>query len=397
MRYDAVIVGASVAGAAAAALLARQGLRIALLDKARFPRDKVCGEGLMPAGVGILREMGVLARLTCGQSFQGIRFIEAESGATVELDFSLISPDLRGRAFPRLALDGALAEFAAESPGVEWMQETQADSVRVNRSGVEVCIRRRGGRRTIQGRLLIGANGIRSRLPRRFAIKRHIARHRRFALRARFDRYRGDTTMVDVHCHRAGEAYVAPQPQGGALVTMLLHHRGSPLGGAKPQSFLRLLDGFPRLQAELEGSRTPSQVQAAAPLGQRLERCHGRRLLLLGDAAGAVDPVTGQGMSIALKDARLAADLLARRLPEGRLDEADLSDFSRRRNEYFLPAYRMAEDLISALRHPFLARRTLRSLNRNLDLRRKILAQAAQDGPPAALAWTDKLRLVMGF
>ncbi len=396
-EFDAIIAGASIAGSAAAALLAKQGRKVLLLEKERFPRDKVCGEGLMPPGVRILEEMGVLQRLPLqgARSFRGVRFRIAD-GSTLDLDFSALSPEVRGWAFPRLCLDGSLAEFAQEHSGVTFLQGFRVRALSIGAGGAIVEGEQGGEVRRLRGRVLLGANGIRSRIPRRFSLQRIPSRFRRFALRARLSEYLGDESLVTVHCSSAGEAYVAPQPDGGALATLLLTAPVQGLGGRSSEAFLSLLRRFPGLRADIPIHCRPLRVQSAAPLGMRLTQSHSRRLLLIGDAGGAVDPVTGQGMTLALRDACLAAEVLSDRLTQDRLEESDLAAYSSRRNEYFLPSFRFAEGLLSAMRSPFVARRTIRSLNRSPVLRRKILSLAAGFGPQAPMTWLDKLRLLAG-
>jgi 2-polyprenyl-6-methoxyphenol hydroxylase-like FAD-dependent oxidoreductase len=99
-------------------------------------------------------------------------------------------------------------------------------------------------------------------------------------------------------------------------------------------------------------------------------------MLLVGDAAGAVDPVTGQGMTVALKDAQLACQILKERLHEDRLSEQDLCEYTRARNGYFRPAFQLAQMLLWAVQHPFLTRQTLKALSRNHALRQKVLKMA---------------------
>ncbi|MEE8586773.1 MAG: FAD-dependent monooxygenase [Acidobacteriota bacterium] len=397
-EFDAIIVGASIAGSSAAIRLAQRGFRILLLDRAVFPRDKVCGEGMMPAGVEILSEMGLqqeLKRLGA-VFFQGIRFL-LPGGPHFEIPFSRLSSGLQGCAIPRSRLDNLLACRASRQGGVTFLQGWTVQSAAAGAAAVQVVARCNGRAERFQGRLLIGADGIRSRWPRRFGIGAYPSRYRRFALRARFAEYCGDTSRVDVHTTPGGEAYVAPQADGGALLTLLLPAPGRNLGGASADTFLRFLKGFPRLLALIPPGCPPQNVQSTAPLGKRLDCCHGHRLILLGDAAGAVDPVTGQGMTLALRDAQLAAEILKERLREDRLQSADLVDYTRLRNRYFLPAYQFAEGLLLALQYPSVARRIARSLTRNPRLRGKLLALQADSAPPQPVTWLDKLRLLSGI
>src|ERR1700730_13169345 len=128
---DVVVVGGGVAGATTARLLAEAGHRVIVLDKARFPRDKPCGEGVMPTGVRLLSRLGILARIPSGQShpIQGICFVTRDA-VEARGDF----PDTgegfqRGLGIRRLLLDQLVLEHARSHRGVEGHEEDAATAV----------------------------------------------------------------------------------------------------------------------------------------------------------------------------------------------------------------------------------------------------------------------------
>jgi menaquinone-9 beta-reductase len=393
--YDALIIGASLAGTTAAIRLARQGFTVLLLDRELFPRRKICGEGLMPAGVGLLQEIGVQAGCI-GQGarpFRGLHIFLPELNQTLSFADYLHQT---GWITPRIALDARLVETAAAEPGVEFQHGAQLESVEPEPR--QVVIRARKGRQISKyaGRLLIGADGLRSSVRRLVGIPSSFPARRRFALSACFSELRDAGPTVEIHCSTLGEAYVAPRSTGQVTVTLLLSSR--PEGDFKGDAFHlygKALQTFPLLRRRLPALPL-GLVSSTAPLGVNVSRRHGDRLLLIGDAGGAVDPVAGQGMSLALRDAKLAGQTLQTLLPEDRLAKNDLAVYSKMRGEYFRVSADLANVLLFLLRHPGWAGQALRAVSTNARLRRKLSILASGAHPAPSLTWTDRLHLLLG-
>ncbi len=392
-EFDAIVVGASVAGAATACRLGRAGYGVLLLDRAVFPRSKVCGEGLMPAGVALLGDLGIDAKTLPGREFRGIRF-QVGSHPALELDFLELSPRRRGLAVSRESLDDRLLRQAARLSTVELRQGFNVGSCRRVGSGVEIGGGPTGER--FRARVLVAADGIRSRFHRWEGIERTGGSGGRFALRALFRDFDRSEDWVDVFCGRAGEAYIAPLDHRSARVTLLLNRRLQRLSAQSMKSWFNAhVQAFPEVVKRISGP--PERVDATAPVSREVGRCHGDRLLLVGDAAGAIDPITGQGMTLALRDSMLAARLLEDRLETDRLGEPDLRPYTQQRAQYFAQATELSRRLLTLLKHPWLVDRLRRALANNHSLRSRLLASAVNPGPSSGLSWSDRLRLVAGF
>ncbi len=393
--YDAIIVGASVAGSSLAALLGRCGVRALLLDRSVFPRRKVCGEGLMPAGVGILEGFGltVQARLLGARPFTGLRF-HISARHSMELDFTELDSSLHGLAMAREGLDTMLVNHAAAQPGVEVRQGFNVRGFHIAKDRVAVW---GDDGEVFSGRVLVGADGIRSRFPKAMGIQRQNPGNGRFALRASFDGLRGMDGLVEVFCSPAAEAYIAPMGDERARVTLLID--GPPDSGRRhaDELYSRTIQGFPSLTKRMRSLQPEEGVEATSPVCQRLGRCHDNRLLLVGDAAGAVDPVTGQGMTVALRDALLASEVLTSALARDALEAEDLAIYSRRRELHFQVSYELAQNLLFVLQRPFVARQAARAISRNRRLRRRLLSLATESQPQQPLTHLEHLRLLFGF
>jgi flavin-dependent dehydrogenase len=296
--HDVVVVGGGPAGLAAAIGAARQGLSVVLLEREALPRDKACGEGVMPPGVAILERLGVLARIPAEERsvFRGVRYLD-EDGRTLEGPL----PGAGGLGIRRTALSRALLDQALDS-GVEVRPWT---GVRGHRRGPD-CVEVETDGGSVQGRVLVAADGLHSPLRRAEGLDAPPRGIRRFGLRQHFARAPW-TDFVEVHLSAGAEAYVTPCGPHRVGVAFLWAGGLSPGG---PVS--ELLEHFPQLRPRLRGAPAASEARGAGPFAQRARDWVRARFVLLGDAAGYVDAITGEGVSLAL----VCAEALASCLPE---------------------------------------------------------------------------------
>jgi flavin-dependent dehydrogenase len=271
---DVAIAGGGPAGASLAIELGRRGVRVNLYEKSRFPRLKACGEGLLPHGVAALASIAGLPDLP---RVRGLRFVAA--GASVDADF----PEGCGLVVRRDWFDTWLFEKAAATPNVDARMGTPY---------------RHGGERFV-----VGADGRHSLFHRRLAAFRPT--ERRVGLSTHVCGLEGVADQVEVFFHRDGELYVAPAGGGEALVAALFHQKRFRRDGVT-----YLLHAIPELRDRAARVTLTTPVLAAAPLGLRVPRITADNLLLIGDAAGAPDPITGDGIAMALASARPAADAI---------------------------------------------------------------------------------------
>ncbi len=347
-RFDVAVVGGGPAGIATSIFASRAGLSTVLFERASGPPDKACGEGVMPAGVRILEALGAVRELAPADfaPFEGIRYIQ-EDGSSAEARL----PAGGGLGIRRTALASALARCAAQS-GADLRWDTPVEDVVV--SADAVTLRTARGAETAQ--VCVAADGLHSRIRRRAGLDSEPPRHHRLGLRQHFA-LPPWSRFVEVHLTPGVEAFVTPAGRERVGVAFLWEKHAVP----PPASVESLLRRFPGLGGRLSGVPTDSRPRGAGPLAVAARSCIADRLALVGDAAGYVDAITGEGVSLALSCAQALGAIRPPALERG-ASRAALEPYGRFFGRAFR-RYALACHLMLALaRRPRLRRSALHGL-----------------------------------
>jgi menaquinone-9 beta-reductase len=348
-----VIVGGGVAGASLAIALGRAGLAVELFDAQTFPRDKPCGEGIMPAGVSALRRLGVPDGAG-GAAFHGVRYHTGARVAVGRFPPSTEHGD-RGRAQRRLVLDRCLFERAATTPGVTAHAGVAVDGPALEQGRV-IGVHVDGGVR--KAALVVAADGAHSRFRHRLGLN-VPARRSRIGARRHY-RLRGRTAppWVDIFLGPSREFYVTPLPRDEVLVALLVEP------DAVEPPLETLFDRWrlepPALRELLDGAE-PISPLLTTPLAAVARRGHAPGVVLLGDAAGFLDPITGGGIAQALVTSERLAHYIASHGPEQA--DAWLPSFERDRERLLRDYRRLTRGVLALARRPLLARAALAALS----------------------------------
>jgi geranylgeranyl reductase family protein len=318
--YDVVIAGAGPAGSVAAIVLARAGARVALIDRARFPRHKLCGDTLNPGALAILQRLKLSSMVeACGLPISGM-ILTGEGGETVKGRYPR---GLVGRAIRRSDFDWALVQDAVAS-GANFFDETTVLEPIVETEGRQasvkgVWVRSRDMRRAIRGTATIAADGRRSRIAFGLGLSRHPRRPRRWAVGVYAERVDGTTDLGEMHIRRGRYIGVAPLPNGLTNVCLVKPSSGPDPDLADPLRAVRTaLAGDRMLRERFARARFVTPPTVIGPLA--IDATNARLpdgLLLAGDAAGFIDPMTGDGLRFAVRGGELAAEAALRVLADG--------------------------------------------------------------------------------
>ncbi len=300
---DVVVVGGGPAGLAAAIACSLRGLSVRVVDARSPGADKACGEGLMPDAVEQLECWGV--RLRSGHPLSGIRYLDE----TYDVDASSEFPVRAGLGLRRTQLHECLTERALElGARVEFGRRV----TRLGTSKTDAWVRCQavrdredGAEEIVRGRWVVGADGLHSRV-RSWAGLAKRRTGERYGVRQHF-RVQRVPSRVEVHWSDGCEAYVTPIGEREVGVALLCDRRH----GLRPR-FAELLGHFPRLRAWLEDATPTSRPAGAGPFLQKVRRPVTGRLALVGDAAGYVDAITGEGLALSFHQAEALAESLHR-------------------------------------------------------------------------------------
>lgn len=316
---DVVIIGGGPAGSAAALALARRGYEVALVDRAVFPREKLCGDYIHPLGAAALDHLGLFEEIRpYAQTLRGM-LVVSPAGREVFARF----PTGRGLSVSRAIVDDTLLR-AAQRAGV--MVEMGRAARQVIRHGDRWRILTDDG--AWDARVLVGADGLRSIVARGAGLRTGPPRQGRYAIGLYI---RGLATYKGFgEMHLARDAYcgVSAFPDGRANVTMVVNKavlrtwRARLSGGFDQQGLGQhrldlMLARFPRLGPRIRAGAQVHGMRAIGPLAPTAGPVVRDGVVLVGDAAAFTDPLTGQGVSLALTGALVAAETIDHALRGG--------------------------------------------------------------------------------
>ena len=394
-RAQVIVVGAGPAGSSTAWHLARRGIDVLVLDRARFPRDKPCAEYLSPEASRLLDTMGALGACEGAGAAQltGMT-VRAPNGAVLRGDFAAAHGFRgfrdRGLALRRTVLDGILLERATTAGANVAEEERVTGLVRNARGavvGVEV-LDARGQAAERRADIVVGADGLRSVVARRLGLARARRRPRRIAMIAH---YRGVAEMGsygEMHVERDG--YVGLADVGGGLTNVAVVAPAARVKRAAqaPAAFFDAwLAAHPHVGARLAGAERVDAVRATGPFAHHARRAWARGAALVGDAADFYDPFTGEGIYAALRGGELVAPHIAAALEARSPRDADaaLAAYDAERRRTFAGKWRVERLVALAVAVPALMNRAAATLGQRKDMADLFVGVAGDFVPPSEI------------
>jgi flavin-dependent dehydrogenase len=390
-RPDVIVVGAGPAGAATAILLSERGRHVLVVDRATFPRPKLCGEYLSPESARILDRLGVLKAIDASGAapLAGMR-ITAPDGTVLEARYRALGGRQpyhgHAMALSRSVLDATLVDRLRALP-VDLREGVRVTDLLIEGDrvvGVELSDGA-GRRETVRAPLVVGADGRASVVAHRLGC-RHPHPLQRIALA---------TYVTGVpECRDVGEIFVDPPDYAilnpltpdrinMSLVVPLAHAR--PWTGRLATFFASRVKQLPHLARRVAGAECLAPIEAMGPLAYRVTvPAHGG-VMLVGDAAGFYDPLTGEGVFSALRGAELAAETADRALARGDVSRAGLARYREARRATFADKQRFVRVLQFVIGRRRLSNAVAHALARRPDLLDLTLGVVGDYIPPRAL------------
>jgi len=389
-----------------AALLARRGCRVMILDRATFPRPKPCGDYLNPGCSPVLARLGVQEDVAAqAHPVRGMSVV-APDGTIVAAPFA---PAV-GWALQRRTLDGLLLAHAARSGArvvegarvVGLIRERDRIRVDVDRQRATGDSRCGPGRETFTASLVVGADGLRSTVARAVGAGEPL-REGRYTVGtyieglAVLDPRVGDG-FGEIHLLPNCYCGVAYLPGGLANVTIALGRRSlRAWRGALATHYWTSLRAFPGLAGRLAGARQVRGFVTSGPLAFARRRAVADGVVLTGDAAGFIDPMTGQGVYLALRGAELAAGVALRALEEGRTSARALAGYDRARRREFGRVFLLSRILQALAFRPTAIRQATHRMAARSDLAAGLMHAVANVEDPGSVLRPWFFARIMGL
>jgi len=337
--YDVIIIGAGPAGCASALFLHQKGLRVLVLDRAAFPRDKVCGEFISPAADDILQELGVLEAIqqTHPMRLQGVA-ISSYSKPEVCIDY----PPCPGRvkpmtslSLPRFQLDHLLVQKVVEQ-GVEVRERHTVDDFLFENDRV-VGVKGRGEANrsfAFSASVVVDASGRNGLSLRRLGLIKPYKGPGKIALAAHWENVQFPRDYCYMHISSPGYTGMAPVENDSVNVVLVVEDRH--VKGQKLDDFYTAtVLGNERRRSLLAGAQLRERVRSVESLAYDVRPVPCGGLVLAGDTTGFIDPFTGEGVYLSLRSAQLAAGVIQKAFAAADFSREFLAEYDRQRQEEF--------------------------------------------------------------
>jgi geranylgeranyl reductase family protein len=368
LKSDVIVVGAGPAGASAAYFLARAGIDVLLVDREVFPREKVCGDGLAARALVVLERMG-LGDWLRGFPEPEVMLFSSPNGEAVRIQLERPEGFSYGRVIPRISLDEAVVERAVAA-GARLLDGTKVTSLEQRQDGLHLRGQRNEQLVHLDAQLAIAADGGQASFTRRLGLIRRPPDL--VAVRAYFEGDAGPENRPEIHVERVimpGYDWIFPMGGGRVNVgtgTLVSTVKEGNLSLAKVMRQFVASNPYARERLRLAEMVSPVQGQ---PLRTDLRgtRPYDQRVLVAGEAAGLVNPLSGEGIAYALESGEMAATHASRALESGDFSEAALSAYGRALHRRYAADYQAARFLRIFFKYPWLLNWLVRRMQQDPD------------------------------
>jgi flavin-dependent dehydrogenase len=395
---EVIVVGGGPAGAASAWMLARAGVEVVVLERARFPRDKPCAEYVSPQALRILAEMGVLEQIeAAGAAHLNGMIVRAPNGVSFRGDFAANHPFHgfrdRGLGIRRPLLDQILLR-QAEAAGARVIEGAGVTDLVRDPHGrvVGVTLRTSAARGVdrspptkLAARLVVGADGLHSVVARRLGVARTALWPHRVAFVTHYRDVSGMGDAGEMYVERGGYVGFADVGNGETNVALVVPARSARGAGADRPAFLGAwMRRRPHLMSRLDAAERTTPVRATGPFAHYTSRAWGPGAALVGDAADFFDPFTGEGIYAALRGAELLAPYVHTAVRAASAHDADtaLAAYERCRRDEFRGKWTVERIIGAVVAAPPLINHAARALSRDRDMADLLVGVTGDFVPP---------------
>ncbi|MEP7231161.1 MAG: geranylgeranyl reductase family protein [Ginsengibacter sp.] len=373
LKFDVVIVGAGPAGCTAAFMLSGKGLKIALLDKDIFPRDKICGDAF---GADVTKQFHLinegltkkLQQFTKKVPSNGVRFF-SPNHKLMDIDFT-VPKDKFGGGFVanRLDFDNFYFSEVSTLSDVEIFQNQQVTEVVSSHDKILL----KTYTSSFEAKMALGADGAHSVLNRKLTENKVEKKHYCAGLRQYYANVKGfhPQNHIELHFYKEllpGYFWIFPLPGNNANVGLgMLSSEVSRKKINLKERLNELIKNHPNLKERFKDATPLENIQGyGLPLGSVKRSISGKRFLLLGDAAGLIDPFTGEGIANAIRSGRVAANHVLKAFEQNRFDADFNLQYDKEIYYKMWTEFRFGHSMQKLFRYPRIINFVVKKANKN--------------------------------
>jgi geranylgeranyl reductase family protein len=326
--YDVIIIGAGPAGCTSAYQLTGKGLKICIIEKNTFPRDKICGDALSPDVVNQLYRIDPklgerFQQLPKKKATHGIRFIAPNSK---QIDINFINPkfkDASGFIVKRFDFDHFMFNQINNLPDVDIFLDHKVESL----ESLEDQVIIKTDQKVFNAKTVIGADGANSIVSKKLADNQLDKNHHSAGVRQYYENVTGfdHQGLIELHFYKdilPGYFWIFPLENNQANVGLgMVSNEVSKRKTNLRKTLADIIENHPNIKHRFKDAKPMESVKGfGLPMGSKKRPCSGNRFLLIGDAASLIDPFSGEGIGMAIRSGRIAADHLLKAFELNRFD-----------------------------------------------------------------------------
>jgi geranylgeranyl reductase family protein len=375
--FTVIIIGAGPAGAACALRLSKSGYKVLVIEKDIFPRDKTCGDALSEDVINqlpmiadeLLKDFLALpAKLTCG----GVKIV-APDGTVLDIPYIIKGEKRNGFICKRIDFDHLLYDHLAQSSNIQVIQDCNV--LNVEQKGDCVWVHTSKG--IFKTKMVVGADGAKSVVAHKLGTEKLDRKHFIAGLRVYYEgvTHFHEENFIELYLFEElmpGYLWVFPLPgnQANVGLGMIASEVAKKKINLK-ETLTRLLDTHPDLKERFKNATPLETIKGhGLPIGSKKRIISGERFLLVGDAAGLIDPITGEGVGNSIRSGRIAADHLIKCIEQNNYSAAFNKGYDQEIYRRMWSELKISRRLLSMYRHTFLVNTVIRTAKRNIQFLR---------------------------
>lgn len=392
--YDVTIVGAGPAGCTTALQLSNKGLKVAILEKERFPRDKICGDALSADVINqIYRIDDSLAKnfnqLKTKKASNGVRFF-APNHQQLDIDFvNNNHKEAAGFIVKRIDFDNFYFNQIKDINNIDIYENYKVTDISKEEDGVTIIT----SEQSFKTRIVVGADGANSIINRKLTTNKLEKKHHCAGLRQYFENVSGfhPNNHIELHFYKdilPGYFWIFPLPNNQANVGLgMLSSEVSKQNINLKEKLKDIVNNHPNIKERFKNAKPIENIQGfGLPIGSKKKQLSGDHFLLLGDAANLIDPFTGEGIGNAIRSGRIAAEHIAKAFNQNQFSAKFNQQYDKEIYRAMWKELRISRSLQMLLNYPRIfnfvvnkankndsVRMLLTSMLDNVDLKRELL------------------------